>query len=130
MAGRPENPLDPNAGPVQKFAAELRKLRTEAGSPPYRAMAKRTNQGASTLSQAAGGERLPTLPVVLAYVQACGGDLEEWEARWRESAAEAAAEPRSEDGDAEPPYRVWPASNPATPSCSSAATNSPTGCSR
>nr|WP_316779815.1 hypothetical protein [Streptomyces sasae] len=68
-------------------------------------MAKRTNQGASTLSQAASGERLPTLPVVLAYVQACGRDPEEWEARWREAAAEAAAEPRAESEDAAPPYR-------------------------
>ncbi|MFI9255542.1 hypothetical protein [Streptomyces sp. NPDC053069] len=57
------------------------------------------------MSQAAGGERLPTLPVVLAYVQACSGDLEEWEARWREAAAEAAAEPRTESEDAAPPYR-------------------------
>ncbi|UXY32393.1 hypothetical protein N8I87_41835 [Streptomyces sp. HUAS TT20] len=68
-------------------------------------MAQRTGQGASTLSQAAGGERLPTLPVVLAYVRACGGDEEEWEERWCEAAAEAAAEPRAEDEDAEPPYR-------------------------
>nr|WP_251096685.1 hypothetical protein [Streptomyces sp. Caat 7-52] len=68
-------------------------------------MAQRTGQGASTLSQAAGGERLPTLPVALAYVRACGGDEEEWEERWREAAAEAAAEPRAEDDDAEPPYR-------------------------
>ncbi|UXY32025.1 hypothetical protein [Streptomyces sp. HUAS TT20] len=51
---------------MQRFAAELRKLRAEGGSPPYRVMAQRTGQGASTLSQAAGGERLPTLPVVLA----------------------------------------------------------------
>ncbi|MET9915027.1 hypothetical protein ABZZ74_51735 [Streptomyces sp. NPDC006476] len=90
---------------MAQFAAELRKLRAEAGSPTYRVMAKLTNQGASTLSQAAGGERLPTLPVVLAYVQACGGNLEEWEARWHEAAAEEAAEPRSADEDAEPPYR-------------------------
>ncbi|MFH8336340.1 hypothetical protein [Streptomyces sp. AM6-12] len=68
-------------------------------------MAQRTGQGASTLSQAAGGERLPTLPVVLAYVQACGGDPGEWEARWRQTAAEAAAKPRTEDEDAKPPYR-------------------------
>jgi WD40 repeat protein len=105
MAGRPESPLDPNAGPVQRFAAELRKLRTEAGSPPYRMMAERTNQGASTLSQAAGGERLPTLPVVLAYVQACGGDQQEWETRWREAATEVASEPQAEDADAQSPYR-------------------------
>ncbi|MER7693391.1 hypothetical protein [Streptomyces sp. NPDC097610] len=68
-------------------------------------MAQRTNQGASTLSQAAAGERLPTLSIVMAYVQACGGDSEEWVSRWREAAAEAAAEPRTEDEDAEPPYR-------------------------
>ncbi|WP_456340623.1 nSTAND1 domain-containing NTPase [Streptomyces mirabilis] len=105
MAGRPESPLDPSAGPVARFAAELRKLRAEGGSPTYRSMAQRTSQGASTLSQAAAGERLPTLPVVLAYVQACGGDPQEWEARWREAAAEEAAEPRASDEDAEPPYR-------------------------
>ncbi|MEV6026419.1 hypothetical protein [Streptomyces sp. NPDC052036] len=68
-------------------------------------MAQRSGQGASTLSQAAAGERLPTLPVVLAYVRACGGDLGEWEERWREAASEAAAEPRTEDANAEPPYR-------------------------
>ncbi|MFI5688055.1 hypothetical protein [Streptomyces sp. NPDC051636] len=105
MAGRPESPLDPSAGPVTRFAAELRKLRAEAGSPTYRVMAQRAGQGASTLSQAAAGERLPTLPVVLAYVRACGGDEKEWEARWREAAAEAAAEPRTGNERAEPPYR-------------------------
>ncbi|WP_406430589.1 hypothetical protein OHB00_02050 [Streptomyces sp. NBC_00631] len=68
-------------------------------------MAQRTGQGASTLSQAAGGERLPTLPVVLAYVRACGGDAEEWEERWREAVEEEAAEPRGPDEGTEPPYR-------------------------
>ncbi|ADI09513.1 putative WD-40 repeat protein [Streptomyces bingchenggensis BCW-1] len=67
-------------------------------------MAARTDHGASTLSQAAAGERLPSLPVVLAYVRACGGDPEEWEERWRQAAAEEASEPRA-DEDAEPPYR-------------------------
>ena len=105
MAGRSENPLDPSAGPVARFAAELRKLRAEAGSPTYRVMAQRTGQGASTLSQAAEGKRLPTLPVVLAYVRACNGDPEEWEERWREAASEVAAEPRTEEKNAEPPYR-------------------------
>ncbi|MCX4409962.1 hypothetical protein OG840_52560 [Streptomyces sp. NBC_01764] len=105
MAGRPESPLDPSAGPVARLAAELRKLRAEAGSPTYRVMAQRSGQGASTLSQAAAGERLATLPVVLAYVRACGGDEAEWEGRWREAAAEVAAEPRTEDQDAVRPYR-------------------------
>ncbi|MGW1618590.1 nSTAND1 domain-containing NTPase [Streptomyces sp. NPDC002172] len=105
MPGRRESPLDPSDGPVTRFAAELRRLRARAGSPTYRAMAQRTGQGASTLSQAAAGERLPTLPVVLAYVQACGGDPDEWEARWRQAAAEVAAEPRTDDENNEPPYR-------------------------
>ena len=35
MPGRPESPLDPGTGPVARFAAELRKLRAEAGSPTY-----------------------------------------------------------------------------------------------
>ncbi len=103
MAGRPESPLDPSAGPVQRLAVELRKLRAEAGTPTYRAMAARTDHGASTLSQAASGQRLPTLPALLAYVRACGGDAEEWEERWRQAAAEEAAEPRADDAD--PPYR-------------------------
>ncbi|WP_229854102.1 nSTAND1 domain-containing NTPase [Streptomyces filipinensis] len=68
-------------------------------------MAQRTGQGASTLSQAAAGERLPTLPVLLAYVRACGGDETLWQARWREAAAEAATQPRTGDADAAPPYR-------------------------
>ncbi|MFF7127304.1 DNA-binding protein [Streptomyces sp. NPDC008240] len=105
MAGRPEGPLDPSAGPVARFAAELRKLRAEAGSPTYRVMAQRSGQGASTLSQAAAGERLSTLPVALAYARACGGDETEWEERWRETAAELAAEPRPQNEDDEPPYR-------------------------
>ncbi|MFD7379755.1 nSTAND1 domain-containing NTPase [Streptomyces mirabilis] len=105
MAGRPESPLDPGAGSVARFAAELRKLRAEAGSPTYRVMAERAGQGASTLSQAAAGERLPTLPVVVAYVRACGGAETEWETRWREAAAEVAAEPRTADEGAVRPYR-------------------------
>ncbi|MGW3127320.1 nSTAND1 domain-containing NTPase [Streptomyces sp. NPDC001123] len=80
-------------------------MRAEAGSPTYRVMAERANQGASTLSQAAAGERMPTLPAVLGYVRACGGDEAEWEGRWREAAAEAAAQPRTEDEEAAPPYR-------------------------
>ncbi|MDH6438668.1 transcriptional regulator with XRE-family HTH domain [Streptomyces sp. SAI-144] len=88
--GRREKPLDPGAGAVQRFAFEMRKLRDEAGTPTYRAMADRAGYSAPTLSAAAAGERLPTLPVLLAYVAACDGDAGEWERRWREAAAESA----------------------------------------
>ncbi|AKN74953.1 hypothetical protein QR97_39385 [Streptomyces sp. PBH53] len=103
--GRKEKPLDPDAGPVQRFAADLRALRTEAGAPTYRAMAQRTGYSAPALSQAAAGEKLPSLAVTLAYVVACGGDAEGWEKRWRAITEELAAVPR-EDADAEEsPYR-------------------------
>ncbi|WP_067008497.1 helix-turn-helix domain-containing protein [Streptomyces cellostaticus] len=102
--GRREGSLDPAAGPVQRFAFELRKLRQDAGGLTYRAMAQRTDYSVATLSRAAAGEQLPSLEVVLAYVRACGADAGEWEQRWRAAAREAAAEPADAD-DADAPYR-------------------------
>ena len=103
--GRREKPLDPGAGPVQRFAYALRKLRDEAGAPTYRAMALRAGYSSPTLAGAAGGERLPSLPVLKAYVTACGGDPEEWEERLREAAAEATEARVSDDtGGEEAPY--------------------------
>ncbi|MDG9702033.1 WD40 repeat domain-containing protein [Streptomyces sp. DH37] len=109
MAGRPgpgrtEGGLDPGAGPVPRFAAGLRALRESAGRPTYRAMAQRARYGVTTLSQAAAGKQLPTLAVTLAYVEACGGDVAEWERRWRGVSAELAAEAAA-DETRRPPYR-------------------------
>ncbi|MFC5722341.1 hypothetical protein ACFP1Z_19430 [Streptomyces gamaensis] len=104
--GRPERPVDPAAGPVEHFAFGLRKLRQEAGAPTYRAMSRTAGYSTTALSQAAAGERLPSLPVALAYVRACHGDDTEWERRWREAARAAAARPVPEDDEpADPPYR-------------------------
>ncbi|MER5972998.1 hypothetical protein ABT112_25255 [Streptomyces sp. NPDC002055] len=100
--------MDPSAGPVQRFAHELRKLRQEVGGPTYRTMAQQARYSVTALSQAAAGEQLPSLSVALAYAEACGGDRAEWEARWREAAAEAAeaaAVERAGDDTADPPYR-------------------------
>jgi WD40 repeat protein len=105
MAGRPESPLDPGEGPLQQLAYELRALRKQAGSPTYREMAERSSCGASTLSQAAAGERLPTLTTFLGYVRACGGDAAEWEPRWRQAARAATQEQRPSEQDTAPPYR-------------------------
>ncbi|MGW2516117.1 nSTAND1 domain-containing NTPase [Streptomyces sp. NPDC001617] len=102
--GRPERPLDPEAGPVQRLAHQLRELRQEAGSPSYREMAKTAGFSATTLSQAAAGERLPSLVVVQGYARACGADPEEWEPRWKEAEAEASGTARP-DEDVPPPYR-------------------------
>ncbi|WP_435281379.1 nSTAND1 domain-containing NTPase [Streptomyces koelreuteriae] len=105
MAGRHEVPVDPAAGPVQRFAFELRKLRAEADGITYRALARRAGYSVTTLSQAAGGERLPTLPVALAYAEACGGDPAEWEARWKEAVEESAGDGTRGDDGSLPPYR-------------------------
>ena len=89
--GRPERPLDPDAGPVQRFAHELRSLRVRAGSPSYRTMSGQARVSVAALSRAASGERLPSVAVVRAYAQACGADPDVWLDRLRAAAEEVAA---------------------------------------
>ncbi|MEV4398829.1 AAA family ATPase [Nonomuraea sp. NPDC049607] len=71
----------------------------------YRAMAARVPCSAATLAQAAAGDRLPTLPVTLAYVQACGGDVEQWRTRWEEALAAVRVATGSGGDAARAPYR-------------------------
>ncbi|MFI8069476.1 hypothetical protein ACIF85_11930 [Streptomyces sp. NPDC086033] len=103
--GRPERPLDPESGPVQRLACELRELRRAAGGPSYRTMAEAAGFSATTLSQAAAGERLPSLAVVEGYVRACGGDPGEWAPRWKEAEARLAGSPPEEEPEGPAPYR-------------------------
>src|SRR5437764_15214881 len=98
---RPEKPLEPGDDPLTEFAAELRRLRESAGNPTYRDLARRAHYSAGTLSEAAGGRKLPSLAVTLAYVRACGGEPGEWEERWhavdgesRGNGADSLPEPR------------------------------------
>ena len=56
-------------------------LRGKAGLD-YPDMAEKSHYTMRTLASAAGGLRLPTLPVLIAYVNACGGDVAQWEERW------------------------------------------------
>lgn len=86
---RQERPLEPGNDVITGFAADLRALRHEAGNPPYRALAARAHYSAASLSDAASGRKLPSLAVTLAYVGACGGDVAEWEERWRDLAGSA-----------------------------------------
>jgi serine/threonine protein kinase len=86
--GRREKEIDPDAGPLHAFAADLRELRRQApGSPSYRALSQRAGFSAAALNAAASAEKLPTLDVTLAFVGACGGDSAAWERRWHELAA-------------------------------------------
>ncbi|HUQ61186.1 helix-turn-helix domain-containing protein [Lentzea sp.] len=103
---RPERPLDAAQDAVQHFAAELRELRERAGKPTYRQLAERSGYAVSTVSEAAGGRRLPTLDVALAYAVACGGDKQEWAAKWQIAslAATEIRSARSAGGENRPPY--------------------------
>ncbi|MDX3751976.1 hypothetical protein [Streptomyces sp. AK08-02] len=103
--GRPERPLDPGAGPTQRLAHELRELRRAAGGPSYRTMTEVAGCSVTSLSEAAAGRKLPSFAVFQGYVRACGGDLGEWEPRWKDADAEAAGTVREEASDAAPPYR-------------------------
>ncbi|MEV5237965.1 hypothetical protein AB0K89_02355 [Streptomyces cinnamoneus] len=106
--GRPERPLDPAGGPVRRFAQQLRELRQQSGGPTYRRMAQHVPYSAPALSTAAAGEKLPSLAVTLAYVQACGVSQEQlalWEERWRAAADEVAGLATSSDDATDPPYQ-------------------------
>ncbi|OXM50344.1 hypothetical protein CFP71_28355 [Amycolatopsis thailandensis] len=103
---RAERPLEADGSALTEFAADLRTVRDNAGGPSYRELARRAHYSSTTLSDAAGGRRLPSLEVTLAYVRACGGDVEQWERRWRLVATELTAPttrpPAADDGSA--PY--------------------------
>jgi WD40 repeat protein len=90
---RSEQPLGSSIDPLIVFARDLRKLRAAAGSPTYRELARRSHYSATTLSDAGGGRKLPTLAVTLAYVRACDGDPAEWKQRWHALAAQLADRP-------------------------------------
>ncbi|WP_432922222.1 helix-turn-helix domain-containing protein [Microbispora sp. CA-135349] len=107
--GRPERDLSPEEGPVQAFAVALRRLREEAGSPPYRALAERAHYSPTVLSRAAGGRALPSLEVTLAFVRACGGDEDAWARRWQQVSEELSASARA---SAEPAVDADPSPAP------------------
>jgi transcriptional regulator with XRE-family HTH domain len=80
---RGESPLDSPGGALQRFAHGLNSLREKRGLT-YRQLAAKAGYSRTTLSDAAKGKDLPTVDVIRAYVEACGGDEEEWARRWRE----------------------------------------------
>ena len=100
---RPESPVGPGPPALEAFATDLRRLREKAGNPGYRELARRALFSATTLSEAAGGRRLPTLAVTLGYVAACNGDQAEWEQRWRQLSAPDPAPTPADDPEA--PYQ-------------------------
>jgi len=114
-AAVPEDRVGGSAQPVasiapdglEAFARDLRALRARADLD-YPEMAEVSHYEMKTLAAAAGGLRLPTLPVAAAFVRACDGNVTEWEERWQKLAEKLtadAAKKRRTDGEepAEPP---------------------------
>lgn len=87
---RGERPLGPEDTALLRFAGDLRRLRDQAGKPSYRELARRANYSPTALSDAAGGRKLPSLALTLAFVRACEADPAPWTKRWRELAVEHA----------------------------------------
>jgi hypothetical protein len=127
-AGQPVASIAPDD--LEAFARDLRALRAKAGLE-YPEMAEVSHYEMKTLASAAGGLRLPTLPVTVAYVRACGGEAAEWEERWQKLASkinadagkkrgnneeqQAPAEPPELPSAAEPPALGPPPPQPAPP---------------
>jgi hypothetical protein len=98
---------------LDSFARDLRALRAKA-ELDYPEMAEKSHYTMKTLASAAGGLRLPTLPVSMAFVRACGGDESEWEDRWHKLAEKITAEAIKKQGEgAEPPEPSDPAPPPS-----------------
>jgi hypothetical protein len=70
------------------FLAEFRTLRDRAALD-YDELAARAHYPTEILREAEIGPGLPGLPILAAYVRACGGDVIEWEERWRRLASSA-----------------------------------------
>lgn len=84
--GRPEAPLDTRGGPLQEFAARLRRLRADSGGRSYRQLAKAANFAPPTLARAASGRSFPSWEVTRGYVAACGADPDQWRYLWATTA--------------------------------------------
>jgi Helix-turn-helix domain len=74
---------------LEAFFHDLRALRVSAGLS-LAELAGRTHFPRETLAAAEAGPAVPPNPVLVAYVQACGGPVGQWEDRWRDACAAAA----------------------------------------
>ena len=82
--GRSGERLEPVAGPLAEFAADLEALRRNAGNPTYDQLESWTGYPASELSAATSGRMMPSLAMTEAYARACRADEAEWVRRWND----------------------------------------------
>src|SRR3982074_3500361 len=81
---------------IDAVVRDLRSLRLSAGQPSFRTMAKTAHYSHTALAGAVSGGRLPSRELTLAFVRACGGDQETWQARWDQTSTSIEREPRPE----------------------------------
>ncbi|MEU8255703.1 NBR1-Ig-like domain-containing protein [Micromonospora inaquosa] len=71
---------------AERFAEQLRALRSDAGDPSFRKMAGRSGRiSHTTLHEAAAGTRFPSWETVREFVRACEADEVQWRRRWEDA---------------------------------------------
>ncbi|MEV5206405.1 NBR1-Ig-like domain-containing protein [Micromonospora sp. NPDC053740] len=71
---------------AERFAEQLRTLRTSVGDPSFRKMAGRSGRiSHTTLHEAAAGTRFPSWETVREFVRACEADEAQWRCRWEDA---------------------------------------------
>jgi hypothetical protein len=76
---------------VAGFLADFRALR-ESAALDLEELSARAHYPGDILKEAESGPDLPSLPLLAAYVRACGDDVAEWEERWRRVADAAGSD--------------------------------------
>lgn len=99
---------------AERFAEQLRALRTAAGEPSFRKMAGRSGRiSHTTLHEAAAGTRFPSWETVREFVRACEADEVQWRHRWEDAQRPGTADDIA-DGEAAP-VSTEPPSGAETP---------------
>ncbi|MFG1883872.1 NBR1-Ig-like domain-containing protein [Micromonospora sp. NPDC049102] len=71
---------------AERFAEQLRALRSTAGNPSFRKMAGRSGRiSHTTLHEAAAGTRFPSWETTREFVRACEADEALWRRRWEDA---------------------------------------------
>ncbi|MFC5926491.1 NBR1-Ig-like domain-containing protein [Micromonospora vulcania] len=71
---------------AERFAEQLRALRTSVGDPSFRKMAGRSGRiSHTTLHEAAAGTRFPSWETTREFVRACEADEVQWRRRWEDA---------------------------------------------
>lgn len=71
-------PTGDTSDSVERFAADLRKLRLGAGSPTFKRLQTQTGVSRTVLSEALAGRQLPSPRTLEGIVRACGGASDAW----------------------------------------------------